>query len=226
MSTIIRLAHRAWHHGSGARVRPLRRRQALRHPRRGLLHRLRQTALRLQTRRHRLPALRLPLGGYVKMSGDDSRRSSTVRRPIPATSTPIPAGSAFSSPWPAPSPTSPRPRPHDRRLHAPQRGAGVLRPAPPSPTTSQPNTPAASTGIHSGDPIVHYDTVENPTWDHVAIRSLLNLNQTIPFSFVHDGQRTDTRLFVRSQGRSRRLLPRRARLRSQDAEHPRPGRLA
>ncbi|OJV41733.1 MAG: RIP metalloprotease RseP [Acidobacteriales bacterium 59-55] len=62
------------------------------------------------------------------------------------------------------------------------------------------NTPAARTGIHSGDTIVHYDTIENPTWDQVAIRSLLNLNQTIPFSYVHDGQRTNTKLFVEAKG--------------------------
>src|SRR6202048_3038594 len=43
-------------------------------------------------------------------------------------------------------------------------------------------TPIAKTGIHSGDTIVHYDTIENPTWDQVAIRSLLNLNQPLPFS--------------------------------------------
>ena len=61
-------------------------------------------------------------------------------------------------------------------------------------------TQAASTGIHSGDTIVHYDKVENPTWDQVAIRSLLNINQTVPFSFIHDGQRIDTRIFVESKG--------------------------
>jgi regulator of sigma E protease len=61
------------------------------------------------------------------------------------------------------------------------------------------NTPATRTGIHSGDTIVHYDTIENPTWDQVAIRSLLNLNQTIPFSYIHDGQRTDTKIFVESK---------------------------
>jgi regulator of sigma E protease len=62
------------------------------------------------------------------------------------------------------------------------------------------NTQAAKTGIHSGDLIVHYDTVENPTWDAVAIRSMLNINQPIAFSFIHDGQRTDTKLFVESKG--------------------------
>ena len=64
----------------------------------------------------------------------------------------------------------------------------------------QSKTPAAKTGIHSGDRIVHYDTVENPTWEDVANRSILNLNQTIPFSFLHDGQRTDTKLFVEAKG--------------------------
>jgi regulator of sigma E protease len=64
----------------------------------------------------------------------------------------------------------------------------------------QTKSPASKTGIHSGDRIVRYDTVENPTWEDVFNRSLLNLNQTIPFSFVHDGQRTDTKLFVESKG--------------------------
>lgn len=62
------------------------------------------------------------------------------------------------------------------------------------------NTPAARTGIQGGDTIVHYDTVEDPTWDQVAIRSLLNINQNIAFSYVHDGQRTNTKLFVESKG--------------------------
>ena len=62
------------------------------------------------------------------------------------------------------------------------------------------NTPAARTGIQGGDTIVHYDTVENPTWDQVAIRSLLNINQNIAFSYVHDGQRINTKLFVEAKG--------------------------
>jgi regulator of sigma E protease len=64
----------------------------------------------------------------------------------------------------------------------------------------QPKTPAAETGLHSGDLIVHYDTVENPTWEDVANRSILNLNQTVPFSFLHDGRRIDTKLLIQSKG--------------------------
>lgn len=62
------------------------------------------------------------------------------------------------------------------------------------------NTQVARTGIQSGDLIVHYDTVENPTWDQVAVRSMLNLNQNIAFSYVHDGHRVDTKLFVEDKG--------------------------
>ncbi len=63
-----------------------------------------------------------------------------------------------------------------------------------------PKSPAAQTGIKPGDLIVHYDNVENPTWDQVGTRSLLNLNGKIPFSFVHDGQRVDTSLAVENKG--------------------------
>ncbi|MGH9596482.1 MAG: RIP metalloprotease RseP, partial [Edaphobacter sp.] len=63
-----------------------------------------------------------------------------------------------------------------------------------------PNSPAAKTGIQAGDRIVHYDTVENPTWDDVGNRSLLNLNQTIAFSFINDGKRINSKLFVANKG--------------------------
>ncbi len=61
-------------------------------------------------------------------------------------------------------------------------------------------SPAVRTGIQAGDTIVHYDNVENPTWDQVGIRSLLNLNQQIPFSFLHQGRRVDTTITVDNKG--------------------------
>ncbi|WP_263383957.1 RIP metalloprotease RseP [Granulicella arctica] len=69
------------------------------------------------------------------------------------------------------------------------------------------NTPVARTGIHSGDLIVHYATIENPTWDQVVIRSMLNLNQTVPFSYIHDGKRVDTTLFVESKNGAENFSP-------------------
>ncbi len=69
------------------------------------------------------------------------------------------------------------------------------------------NSPVARTGIQAGDTIVHYDTVENPTWEQVNIRSLLNLNQKIPFSYLHDGQRTDTTFTVENKGAAEDFSP-------------------
>ena len=46
-----------------------------------------------------------------------------------------------------------------------------------------PGSPVAKTGIHAGDTIVHFDNVENPTWDDVLNHAALNLNQTVPFSY-------------------------------------------
>src|SRR5271154_3835959 len=40
----------------------------------------------------------------------------------------------------------------------------------------QSKTPAAKAGIQSGDRIVHFDTIEGPTWEDVGNRSILNLN--------------------------------------------------
>ena len=58
----------------------------------------------------------------------------------------------------------------------------------------------AATGVQTGDTIVHFTKVENPTWEDVLNGALLNLNQSVPFSFVHDGKRTDTSLFLASKG--------------------------
>jgi regulator of sigma E protease len=62
-----------------------------------------------------------------------------------------------------------------------------------------PSSPVAKTGIQSGDTIVHFDTVEDPTWEDVGNHAALNLNRTVGFSFVHDGRRIDSTLFVASK---------------------------
>jgi regulator of sigma E protease len=61
-----------------------------------------------------------------------------------------------------------------------------------------PGSPVAPTGIQSGDTIVRFDNIANPTWDDVFQHSALNLNQTVPFSYMHNGQRVDTTFFVAS----------------------------
>jgi regulator of sigma E protease len=58
------------------------------------------------------------------------------------------------------------------------------------------DTPAAKAGILPGDRIVHYADTENPDWEAIAMRSLLNMNRSVPFSYIHDGKRIDTTIQV------------------------------
>ena len=57
-----------------------------------------------------------------------------------------------------------------------------------------PTAPIAATGIKSGDTIVRYDGVSNPTWGDVLQHTRLNLNRTVSFSYTHNGKQTDTSL--------------------------------
>jgi regulator of sigma E protease len=56
--------------------------------------------------------------------------------------------------------------------------------------------PAAKAGIQPGDRIVHYADTENPDWESIAMRSLLNMNRSVPISYIHDGRRVDTNIQV------------------------------
>ena len=62
------------------------------------------------------------------------------------------------------------------------------------------NSSAAKTGIQPGDRIVHIDQTENPTWLELEERGQVNQNQSIPFAFLHNGQRVDTHLLVENKG--------------------------
>ena len=63
-----------------------------------------------------------------------------------------------------------------------------------------PSTPLAKAGIHAGDTIVHFEKVENPTWEDILNRAKLSLNQTVPISYVRNGQRTDTSVYLQYKG--------------------------
>jgi regulator of sigma E protease len=54
-------------------------------------------------------------------------------------------------------------------------------------------SPLASTGLQPGDEIVRFDTIKNPHYDDLYNRSQLNLNHSVAFSYVHDGKQIDTR---------------------------------
>ena len=53
-------------------------------------------------------------------------------------------------------------------------------------------SPFAGTGLQTGDTVVRYDTIENPHFDDVFNHSQLNLNHSIAFAYVRNGQRINT----------------------------------
>ena len=52
----------------------------------------------------------------------------------------------------------------------------------------EPNSPAAKVGIQRGDRIVQIDGVHDPTWEQVGIKELLNPNQPLSFAVQRDGK--------------------------------------
>jgi regulator of sigma E protease len=52
----------------------------------------------------------------------------------------------------------------------------------------QPDSPAAKSGARTGDRIVQIDGVHNPTWEQVGVAELLNPNQPLGFTVQRDSQ--------------------------------------
>jgi len=50
------------------------------------------------------------------------------------------------------------------------------------------HTAAAAAGLKPGDLITRFDSVTNPTWEQVSIRSAMNVGQRIPVDVKRDGQ--------------------------------------
>jgi regulator of sigma E protease len=55
---------------------------------------------------------------------------------------------------------------------------------------------ASNSGLKSGDLITRFDNVKHPTWEQVSIRSAMNVGQTIPVDVQRDGQTVTTQLVV------------------------------
>jgi regulator of sigma E protease len=62
------------------------------------------------------------------------------------------------------------------------------------------NSLAAKTGIAAGDSVVQFDTVRQPSWQDIEIHGSLKQNITVPFSYVHNGQRVDSTLPINFTG--------------------------
>jgi regulator of sigma E protease len=57
-------------------------------------------------------------------------------------------------------------------------------------------SPAAQAGIKPGDRIARFETVQNPTWEQISIRSALNLGQSIPVTVDRNSQQVQTTLNI------------------------------
>jgi regulator of sigma E protease len=59
-----------------------------------------------------------------------------------------------------------------------------------------PHTAASDAGLQSGDLMTRFDNVTNPTWEQVSIRAALNVGQTVPIEVQRDGQTVAVQLRV------------------------------
>jgi regulator of sigma E protease len=60
------------------------------------------------------------------------------------------------------------------------------------------HTAAAAAGLKPGDVLTRFDNVDNPTWEQVSIRAAMNVGQTIPVDVKRNGQTVSTQLMVPS----------------------------
>jgi len=58
------------------------------------------------------------------------------------------------------------------------------------------HTAAANAGLKPGDVITRFDNVNNPTWEQVSIRSAMNVGQMIPVDVERDGKTVSMQLVV------------------------------
>src|SRR5208282_4172975 len=65
-----------------------------------------------------------------------------------------------------------------------------------------PNTPAAAAGIQPGDQIVRVDDIENPNWEQVGFKEALSPNQPLKFEILRKGVISTLTLVPQPMGRN------------------------
>jgi regulator of sigma E protease len=65
-----------------------------------------------------------------------------------------------------------------------------------------PNTPAAGAGIQRGDEIVRVEEIENPTWEQVSYKEALGAKQPLKFQIKRNGAVSDVTLTPQPAGRN------------------------
>jgi len=64
----------------------------------------------------------------------------------------------------------------------------------------QPGSPAANAGIQTGDRLIRVDNVQDPTWQDVEIRSVINQQHTMEVALLRSGHVINTKLVPQFQG--------------------------
>ncbi len=65
-----------------------------------------------------------------------------------------------------------------------------------------PGTPAANSGIQPGDQIVRVDNIDNPTWEQIGYKEALSPNQPLKFQISRKGVVSDVTLIPQPMGRN------------------------
>jgi regulator of sigma E protease len=64
-----------------------------------------------------------------------------------------------------------------------------------------PGSPAAQAGFETGDVIQRFDTAPNPDWQKIGTRASMNLNQTVPVTVARSGKTVDLSLRIPSESK-------------------------
>jgi regulator of sigma E protease len=70
-----------------------------------------------------------------------------------------------------------------------------------------PNSPVAKAGIQTGDRVVRFDSVDNPTFEQLEIRVALDMNSTVPVAVERNGQLIRTSLPIENPDHRQDFTP-------------------
>ncbi len=67
------------------------------------------------------------------------------------------------------------------------------------------DSPASKAGIQPGDKIIRFDSDHNPTWEQVGNRAALDVNSSVPVAVERNGQVVETTLTIQNPGKDDEL---------------------
>lgn len=142
----------------------------------------------------------LPLGGYVKMAGDDP---SKPREGDPGEYLAKPRWKRFIIVMMGPTMNVAMAvvlmtvlnHFHYQRPAYEEQPARIGR--------VDPNSPAASSGLKAGDLIVRYESLQNPDWEDLLLKVATTVNETLPIEVEREGKRVSLSITPEPKGSDR-----------------------